>query len=69
MRLSETSGGSHPPPAPIGADLRDLRRVRSTPWPLPELIHSFLDAGLAPERLEEGGKPVPTVLAIQARKH
>ena len=44
-------------------------RVGAWHWPLPELIHSFLDAGLAPERLVEGGKPVPTVLAIRARKH
>ncbi|MBV9322935.1 MAG: methyltransferase domain-containing protein [Chloroflexi bacterium] len=44
-------------------------RVGASHWPLPELVHAFLDAGLAPERLHEGGKPVPTVLAIRARKH
>jgi SAM-dependent methyltransferase len=43
-------------------------RVGATHWPLPELVNAFLDAGLAPERLHEGGKPVPTVLAIRARK-
>jgi ubiquinone/menaquinone biosynthesis C-methylase UbiE len=44
-------------------------RVGASHWPLPELIQAFIDAGLAPERLLEGGKPVPTVLAIRARKH
>jgi len=38
-------------------------------WPLPELVHAFLDAGLTPKRLFEGGSPVPTVLAIRARKN
>jgi SAM-dependent methyltransferase len=46
--------------------LRD--KVGASHWPLPALIHGFLDAGLAPERLVEGGEPVPTVLAIRARK-
>jgi hypothetical protein len=31
-------------------------RVGASHWPLPELLHAFLDAGLAPERLLEGGK-------------
>jgi SAM-dependent methyltransferase len=43
-------------------------RVGASHWPLPELLHAFLDAGLAPERFLEGGKPVPTVLATRARK-
>jgi SAM-dependent methyltransferase len=43
-------------------------RVGAWHWPLPELVQAFLDVGLAPGRLLEGGKPVPTVLAIQARK-
>ncbi len=30
--------------------------------------HAFLDVGLMIERLFEGGAPVPTVLAIRARK-
>ena len=44
-------------------------KVGASHWPLPALIHAFLDAGLAPERLLEGGEPVPTVLAIRARKN
>jgi SAM-dependent methyltransferase len=43
-------------------------RVGAWHWPLPELIHAFLDVRLAPECMREGGKPVPTVLAIRARK-
>jgi SAM-dependent methyltransferase len=35
--------------------------------PLPELLHAFLDAGLAFERFAEGGAPTPIVLAIRAR--
>jgi len=31
-------------------------------------MHAFLDAGLMIERLFEGGAPVPTVLAVRARK-
>jgi hypothetical protein len=39
-------------------------KVGASHWPLPELVHAFLDASLTPERLFEGGTPVPTVLAI-----
>jgi hypothetical protein len=35
---------------------------------LPSLMHAFLDAGLAPEQLAEGGQPTPVMLAIRARK-
>jgi hypothetical protein len=31
-------------------------------------MHAFLDAGLAPEHLAEGGQPIPVMLAIRARK-
>jgi len=44
-------------------------KVGASHWPLPELVHAFLDAGLTPKRLFEGGTPVPTVLAIRARKN
>ncbi len=43
-------------------------KVGATHLPLPSLIHAFLDAGLAPERLAEGGGPVPVTLAVKARK-
>jgi ubiquinone/menaquinone biosynthesis C-methylase UbiE len=45
--------------------LRD--KVGATHHPLPALLHAFLDAGLTPERLTEGGAPVPATLAIRAR--
>jgi hypothetical protein len=45
------------------AGVRD--KVGASHWPLPALIHALLDAGLGPERLFEGGEPVPTVLAIR----
>jgi len=32
--------------------------------PLPSLMHAFLDAGLAPRQLAEGGQPTPVMLAI-----
>jgi SAM-dependent methyltransferase len=44
-------------------------KVGATHLPLPSLIHAFLDAGLTPERLAEGGEPTPVMLAIRARKH
>jgi ubiquinone/menaquinone biosynthesis C-methylase UbiE len=44
-------------------------KVGATHLPLPSLIHAFLDAGLTPERLSEGGEPTPVMLAIKARKH
>jgi SAM-dependent methyltransferase len=43
-------------------------RVGATHRPLPELLHSFLDAGLTLERFAEGGAPTPAVLAVRARK-
>jgi hypothetical protein len=42
--------------------------VGASHWPLPELLHAFLDAGLILERLIEGGGPAPAVLAVRARK-
>jgi SAM-dependent methyltransferase len=43
-------------------------KVGAMHWPLPELLHAFLDAGLTLERFAEGGTPVPIVLAARARK-
>lgn len=43
-------------------------KVGATHWPLPELMHAFLDAGLTLDRFTEGGTPVPIVLAVRARK-
>jgi SAM-dependent methyltransferase len=43
-------------------------KVGATHWPLPELMHAFLNAGLTLERFVEGGAPTPAVLAIKARK-
>ncbi len=43
-------------------------KVGATHLPLPALIQAFLDAGLAPERLAEGGQPTPAMLAVRARK-
>ena len=43
-------------------------KVGATHMPLPRLLHAFTDAGLVLERFAEGGEPVPTVLAIRARK-
>lgn len=48
------------------AGVRD--QVGATHWPLPELLHQFLDAGLVLERFTEGGGPTPTVLAVRAGK-
>jgi SAM-dependent methyltransferase len=42
-------------------------KVGATHLPLPSLMHAFLDAGLTPERLAEGGEPTPVTLAIRAR--
>jgi SAM-dependent methyltransferase len=46
--------------------LRD--KVGAAHWPLPQLLHAFLDAGLALDRFAEGGAPTPAVLAVRARK-
>jgi SAM-dependent methyltransferase len=43
-------------------------KVGATHWPLPELLHAFLDAGLTLERFAEGAEPTPVVLAVRARK-
>jgi SAM-dependent methyltransferase len=43
-------------------------RVGASHWPLPELMHAFLDAGLALERFAESAEPAPVVLAVRARK-
>ncbi|GAA2148099.1 class I SAM-dependent methyltransferase [Actinomadura napierensis] len=43
-------------------------KVGATHRPLPELLHSFMAAGLAFERFAERGAPTPTVLAVRARK-
>ncbi len=41
-------------------------KVGATHWPLPELLHAFLDAGLALDGFAEGGAPTPVVLAARA---
>jgi SAM-dependent methyltransferase len=43
-------------------------KVGATHYPLPELMHAVLDAGLRLERLAESGEPTPVVLAVMARK-
>ena len=43
-------------------------KVGATHYPLPELMHAFIDAGLQLERFAESGEPTPVVLAIKARK-
>lgn len=43
-------------------------KVGAVHWPLPALLHAFLDAGLRLDRFAEGGGPTPTVLAVRARK-
>jgi SAM-dependent methyltransferase len=44
-------------------------RVGATHFPLADLMHAFVDAGLTLEQFAEGGRPTPTVLAVRARKH
>jgi hypothetical protein len=41
-------------------------KVGASHFPLPQLLHMFLDAGLTFDRFVEGGSPVPTVLAMRA---
>jgi hypothetical protein len=41
-------------------------KAGATHLPLPSLPHAFLNAVLPPERLAEGGKPIPVMLAILA---
>lgn len=43
-------------------------KVGAAHFALPELMHAFLEAGLALERFAEGGEPTPIVLAVRARK-
>jgi SAM-dependent methyltransferase len=43
-------------------------KVGASHWPLPDLFHAFLEAGLTLERFAEGGTPTPAVLAVRARK-
>jgi SAM-dependent methyltransferase len=43
-------------------------KVGATHFPLPSLLHAFLDAGLVLERFAEGAGPVPVVLGVRARK-
>lgn len=43
-------------------------KVGASHWPLSELLHAFLTAGLTLDRFAEGGAPTPTVLAVRARK-
>lgn len=43
-------------------------KVGASHWPLPELMQTFLDAGLTLERFAEGGTPTPIVLGVMARK-
>jgi SAM-dependent methyltransferase len=43
-------------------------KVGATHWPLPALLQAFKDAGLELDRFAEGGAPVPTVLAVRARR-
>jgi SAM-dependent methyltransferase len=44
-------------------------KVGASHWPLPALLHAFLDAGFAPDRFMEGGSPVPVVFALRARRN
>jgi ubiquinone/menaquinone biosynthesis C-methylase UbiE len=43
-------------------------KVGATHLPLPELLHSFLDAGLVLDRFAEGGGPVPVMFGVRAAK-
>ena len=43
-------------------------KVGATHFPLPSLLHAFLDAGLILERFAEGAEPTPVVLAVRARR-
>ena len=46
--------------------LRD--KVGASHLPLPALLRSFIDAGFVLDSFREGGKPIPTVLAVRAVK-
>jgi SAM-dependent methyltransferase len=43
-------------------------KVGATHFPLPALMHAFLDAGLVLGRFAEGVEPTPVVLAVRATK-
>lgn len=43
-------------------------KVGASHWPLPGLLHGFLDAGLSLQRFAEGGAPTPVVFGVRARK-
>lgn len=43
-------------------------KVGASHFPLPELMHAFLDAGLVLDRFGEGTGPSPTVMGIRAHK-
>jgi ubiquinone/menaquinone biosynthesis C-methylase UbiE len=43
-------------------------KVGAIHLPLPELLHAFLDAGLALDRFTEGGGPVPVMFGVRAAK-
>lgn len=43
-------------------------RVGAAHHPLPDLLHTFLDAGLTLTRFAESGTPTPVVLAVAATK-
>jgi hypothetical protein len=43
-------------------------KVGACHWPLPELLHMVMAAGLELAGFAEGGRPVPLVLALRARK-
>lgn len=43
-------------------------KVGASHWPLPDLLHAFLGAGLSLDRFAEGGGPTPITLAVRARR-
>ncbi|HEX6872004.1 MAG TPA: class I SAM-dependent methyltransferase [Micromonosporaceae bacterium] len=43
-------------------------KVGASHWPLPELLHAVLDAGLVLDRFTEGGAPTPMVFGLRASK-
>lgn len=43
-------------------------KVGATHWPLPQLLHAFLAAGLSLEQFAEGGSPTPIIFAVRARR-
>lgn len=43
-------------------------KVGASHWPLPALLHAFLNTGLVLERFAEGTGPTPIVLGIRARR-